>query len=109
MTDMKIPLLGMSRQVVEIGLHNVFDIVESIWHGTLKYSAHIFQSKWDFSIGKGPPSENEIRLLLIWRENFDMIIAGEAIHEWKYDTPGTFIDNLIDVGGGEIVFWISPI
>ena len=42
MIEMKVPLLGMSRKVIEIGLHNMFDIMKNIRHGVLKCSTHIF-------------------------------------------------------------------
>ena len=42
MIDMKVSLLGMSRKVIKIGFHNVFDIMKSILHGVLKCSANNF-------------------------------------------------------------------
>ena len=45
MIDMKVTLLGKSRKVIEIGLHNVFDIMKSILHGVLKCRANFFQAK----------------------------------------------------------------
>ena len=42
MIDMKVLLLGMSKKFVEIGLHNLFNIMKSIQHGVLKHSANVF-------------------------------------------------------------------
>ena len=47
--------------------------------------------------------------MLIWREDFNLIIAWKATHEWKDDASNIFIDYLIDIGSGEIVFGTSPI
>ena len=109
MISMVISLLCMSRQVIKIRFHNVFNDVESIWHGTLKHSANIFQAKREFSIGEGPPWKSESRLVLVWWDYFDLIIAEESIHKWKYDTPCIVVDNLINVQGGEVVFRTSQV
>ena len=45
MVNMKVQLLRMSRKVIEIGFHNVFDIMKILRHGPLKCSANIFHGK----------------------------------------------------------------
>ena len=104
MIDMDIPLLGMSRQVVKIRFHNMFDVMKSIQHGTLECHTNVFQTKRQFVVGKGPPWENKCRLMLVGQENLNLIVAGESIHEGKNNASGTVVDYLIDIRSGEVGF-----
>ena len=65
MIDMDIPLLGMSGHVIKIRFHNMFDVMKIIRHDMLECRASFFQTKRQFTLGKGSPWENKIHLVLI--------------------------------------------
>jgi hypothetical protein len=78
--------------------------MESIRHNVLKSCASILETERKFSIGKSTPRTNKSSLMLILRNNVDLIIPREAIHEREDFTSGAIIDNLIDEEGRKVVF-----
>ena len=41
--------------------------------------------------------------MLIDGQHLNLIVAREAIHEWKYDTSSIVVDNLIDMWSRKVV------
>jgi hypothetical protein len=97
----------MSGEIVQIWLNNVLDIMEIIRHSALKSCASILKTKRKFPIGKSTPRTNKSSLMLILRNNVDLIIPGETIHEREDFTSDAIVDNLIDEGGRKVVFGTS--
>jgi hypothetical protein len=58
-------------------------------------------------IGERAPRTNERSFLLILRNNIDLIISGETIHQREDFASGAIIENMIDEGGRKVVFRTS--
>ena len=59
MIKMILMMSRFHRKVVQIWLHDMFDVMESIEHGPLEIGTIIFKTKRQFSISKSAPSTNE--------------------------------------------------
>jgi hypothetical protein len=73
----------------------------------LKSGANVLETEREFPIGKSAPRTNKSSLMLILRNNVDLIIPRETIHQREYFTSGTIVDNMIDEGGRKVVFGTS--
>jgi hypothetical protein len=78
--------------------------MEIIRHISLKSCASILETERKFSIGKSTPRTNKSGLMLILRNNVDLIIPGETVHKREDFTSGAIVDNLIDERGRKVVF-----
>jgi hypothetical protein len=94
----------VSGKIVQIWLNDVLDIMESIRHSVLKSDASVLETGREFLIGKSAPTTNKISLMLILRNNVDLIIPRETIHQREDFTSGVIVDNMIDEGGRKVVF-----
>lgn len=103
MIKMILTMFGFHRKVIQIWLHDMFNVVESIEHGSLESGTNIFKTKRQFSISKSTPRTDERSFLLIFWENFNLIVSGETIHKGKNFTTGTIINDLVDKSGRVIV------
>jgi hypothetical protein len=81
--------------------------MEGIRHSTLKSGTSVLETERKFPIGKSSPRTNESGFVLILRNNIDLIISGETIHQREDFTSSAIIDNLIDEGGRKVVFRTS--
>jgi len=96
-------IFGMSRKIVQIGLHSMFNIMKIVIHWPLRFGPNILQTKWEFLVWKCSPRSDKWSLRLIHWENVDLIISGENIHEWIDFTTNTVINNLVNEWG-QIIF-----
>jgi hypothetical protein len=85
----------------------MLDIVKSVRHGTLERSTYVLQNEREFPVGESTPRTNKSCFMLVLGSYIDLIIAGKSIHEGKYFTTGTVIDDLVNERGWKIVFWKS--
>ena len=99
----------MSWEVIQIRLYDVFYIVKSIRHRTLKGSTGIFEAEGDLFISKGAPGTDEGGLMLICRSNVDLVVARKTVHKRINLATRTFIDKLVDKGSGVVVFWTCSV
>jgi hypothetical protein len=97
----------MSRQIVQIRLNDMLNIVESVGHSSLKRSTSVLQTERKFTVSESTPRTNESGFVLVLRSDVDLIIARKSIHERKDFVAGTVIDNLIDERGRKIVLRTS--
>jgi hypothetical protein len=82
----------------------MFYIMKRIRHSTLKRCTYVLKTEGKFPIGKSTPRTNKSTFMLVLSD-VNLIIAGESIHERKYFTAGTVIDDLVDERGWKVVLW----
>jgi hypothetical protein len=55
MCQMVLTMKRMGRKIIEVGIHDMFNVMESIRHGPLESSPNIFKAKRKFAVSKGSP------------------------------------------------------
>lgn len=58
------PMLGVSTEIIQIGLHDMLDVVESITHRKLKCGLCVLSTEWSFLQAKVP--QEQINEVLGW-------------------------------------------
>jgi hypothetical protein len=101
--------LGSSSEVIQVSEDVARKIVENISHGLLERSTYVLESKRHDMIGKSTPWGGKCNFILICWMDLDLIVAKEIIHEEQGLMAFTFIDNLVNERGREIVFGTSMI
>ena len=79
--------------------------METVCHGTLEGGSSVLQTKGHYSIGKCAPRGCECSLVTIFFLDLDLVTSEKIIHEGKDLMSGACIDNMIDEGCWEVVFW----
>jgi hypothetical protein len=74
-------------------------------HGPLKSGSNILQAKRHLLIRKCTPWIDKSCFMFIFGINLYLIVSRKTIHERKYLTACTLIDNLVNERGGEIILW----
>ena len=91
------------RKIIQIWLHDMFDIMESIGHGLLESGTRSFKTKRKFATSEGAPRTDEGNFMLVFWKNFNLIVSREVVHKGKNFTTGTIINYLVDEGGWIVV------
>lgn len=109
MIEIVMALTWMSRKIIQIRLNDVFNVMESIGHRSLKSSPSILKAKRDIFICKIPPQTDKGGLILMSWCNVYLVITKKTIHKWKYLSPSIFIDDLVYKMSGIIILWTGMI
>ena len=96
-------------EVVETNQHDVNEVVEAVFHGTLEGGSNIFQAKGHDSICKCAPRGCECLLVTVFFPDLDLVISEKTIHEGKGFMSDACIDDLVEERCGEVVFGTCPI
>jgi len=78
----------MGIKIIEVGIHDIFNVMENVCHGML--------------VSKGSPWTNEGNFLSIDGEYLNLVMARKSIHKGEYENPSAIIDILVDKGCGVI-------
>ena len=92
--SMVFPSMQMSWQVIQICLHNVLDVMESIRHSPLERGAKLFKTNMQLSICKRIPRTNEGYFVLVLWTYVNLIVVIKTIHEQIYFISCIIINNL---------------
>ena len=87
----------------------MYDVSETVCHGTLEGGSNVFQTKGHYSISECAPWGCECSLVTILFLDLNLVISRKYVHEGKYHMSGACINNLIDEGCWEVVFGTHPI
>jgi len=74
-------MFQVSKEIVHIRLHDVFDVMKGVFHHPLKCVPNIIQIERELSVCEHAPWTTKCSFRLILWENVDLIIAGKSIHE----------------------------
>jgi len=85
----------------------MFQVMERKRNGSFKCSSNIFNSKRHLYIRESPPRTYKSHLVLILGSDVNLIVSKKSIHEGEYFSSCTLIDNMVNEGCGEVVFWTS--
>lgn len=109
MVRMIIIPMWMRGKIIQIRLNDVSNVMESIWHLSLKIFSNILNAKRKLFIWKSPPWKDKGDLILIGRCIVYLVITRKTIHKGKNLTPSTFINDLVYKRCGVIILWIGII
>jgi hypothetical protein len=82
----------------------VFEVVKNKLHGPLESGSSILKAKRHFSIRECTPRTNKICFMLVLGLDLNLIVPKKTVHERKYLTTRTCIDDLVNKWGWKIVF-----
>ena len=102
-------LLGMSREVIQVCLYNMSNVMKSIVHSPLKICSSILQAEWELFIRKDAPRTDESSFMLVVFFYGNLVVSRESIHEGKRFASGTIVKNLINERCRIVVFWTSGV
>lgn len=91
-------------KVIKIKFNDVFDIVKCVGCGPLESSTNIFQTKGQFTIGKCSPREEKSSLMLVFKFDLNLVIAGITINKLIDRIVSTCAKNLVDKRCSIIIF-----
>lgn len=77
--------LGFCDHVIDVHLYLfIYHVMKKGDHCLLICCPSIFQYKWNQIVAEDAPWGNECSLFHVFWRHFDLVVAGEAIHERKY-------------------------
>ena len=96
-------LTRMGRQIIQVWLDNILDIVKGKNHCSMEGSSDIFQTEGHFLVRKVPLRIDEGHFMLVFWLNLNLIILKKIIHKRKDFTTRTSINNLVDEWCGVVI------
>ena len=97
------PLARMGKQIIQVRLDNILDIMKRKGHFPLKGRSGIFQIEGNFLIREGTPRTNKIHFMPVLWLDLDLIIPEKYIHKRKYFATHVSINDIINAGCGVVV------
>lgn len=93
----------MSREIIQVRLNDVSNVMERIRHCSLKCGPIIHKAKRELFIREGSSWIDKGCLILITQCNVYLAVSRKNVHKGKEFTPTTFINDLVNEGSGVII------